>query len=67
LAKSIIAITNSKSEIIYLPPLAEGDMLRRCPDTSKMKAILGKELITLEEGIKKLIAHHQITTNEKRR
>ena len=67
LAKNIIEITNSKSEIIHLPALAEGDMLRRCPDTSKMKAILGKELITLEEGIKKLIAHHQINTNEKGR
>lgn len=67
LAKNIIEITNSKSEIIHLPPLAEGDMLRRCPDTSKMKVILGKELITLQEGIKKLVAHHQINTNEKGR
>lgn len=67
LAKSIIAITDSKSEIIHLPPLAEGDMLRRCPDTSKMKAILGKELITLEVGIKKLISHHQMNNNEKGR
>ena len=55
LAQSIIQITNSKSEIIHLPPLEEGDMTRRCPDTSKMKAILGKELITLELGISYLI------------
>lgn len=55
LAQSIIQITNSKSEIIHLPPLEEGDMTRRCPDTSKMKAILGRELITLELGISYLI------------
>ena len=67
LAKNIISITKSKSEIIHLPPLAEGDMLRRCPDTSKMKTILERELITLEEGIKKMITHYQINTNEKGR
>ena len=67
LAKNIISITKSKSEIIHLPPLAEGDMLRRCPDTSKMKTILKRELITLEEGIKKMITHYQINKNEKGR
>jgi len=30
-------------------------MTRRQPDNSKMKAILGRELITVEEGIKKLL------------
>jgi len=37
LAQKIITITNSKSPIIHLPALEEGDMTRRCPDTSKMK------------------------------
>ena len=55
LAKIIIATSNSSSEIIHLEALKEGDMLRRCPDTTKMKAILGKELISLEDGITKLI------------
>ncbi|WP_395045072.1 NAD-dependent epimerase/dehydratase family protein [Flavobacterium sp.] len=55
LAQNIIEITKSKSKIIHLPPLEEGDMTRRCPDTSKMKAILGRELITLEVGISYLI------------
>ena len=55
LAQNIIKITNSNSVIVHLPPLEEGDMARRCPDTSKMKAILGRPLITLEEGIKNLI------------
>lgn len=55
LAQNIIKITKSNSEIIHLSPLEEGDMTRRCPDTSKMKEILGRPLITLEEGITKLI------------
>ncbi|MFV5692437.1 NAD-dependent epimerase/dehydratase family protein [Flavobacterium sp. LT1R49] len=55
LAQNIIKITQSNSEIIHLPPLEEGDMTRRCPDTSKMKEILGRPLITLEEGIINLI------------
>lgn len=59
LAQKIITITNSKSEIIYLPALEEGDMLRRCPDTTKMKALLGRELISLENGIKKLVEHYE--------
>lgn len=59
LAKKVIFIAKSKSEIIHLPALEEGDMLRRCPDTSKMKAILGRELISLENGIAKLIQHYE--------
>ncbi len=55
LAQNIIKITKSNSEIIHLPPLEEGDMTRRCPDTSKMKEILGRPLISLEEGITNLI------------
>ena len=55
LAQNIIKITDSNSEIVFLPPLDEGDMTRRCPDNSKMKDILGRPLITFEEGIKNLI------------
>ncbi len=55
LAELIIKLTDSKSEITFLPPLKDGDMTRRQPDNSKMKAILGRELITVEEGIKKLL------------
>jgi UDP-glucuronate decarboxylase len=58
LAKKIILVSQSNSEIVYLPPLEEGDMTRRCPDTSKMKSVLGKELIPLEEGLLKLIQHY---------
>lgn len=59
LAKKIIEVTHSKSEIIHLPALEEGDMTRRCPDTSKMKKILNRDLISLEEGIQKLIHFYE--------
>lgn len=55
LAKLIIWKTNSKSKIIHLPALAEGDMTRRKPDNTKMRNILGKGLITLENGIERMI------------
>lgn len=51
LAERIIKLTNSKSKIIHLPPLAEGDMTRRKPDIAKMRAILNRELITLDQGV----------------
>lgn len=55
LAKTIIKVANSSSEIKFLPPLKEGDMTRRQPDNSKMKEILNRELIPLEEGLKHLM------------
>ena len=59
LAQTVIRVTNSKSQITHLPALEEGDMTRRCPVIAKMKAILGRELVVLEEGIKKLVAHYE--------
>ena len=56
LAKLIIAITNSKSKITFLPPLKEGDMTRRKPDVEKMRTLLGHDLLSIEEGIKKTVA-----------
>lgn len=55
LAKMIISITNSKSKIIHLEPLKDGDMTRRQPDNNKMKHILGRDLISVEEGIKRIM------------
>jgi nucleoside-diphosphate-sugar epimerase len=55
LAQKVIALTGSKSKIIHLPALIEGDMTRRKPDNSKMKAILNKPLISIDEGIGKMI------------
>ena len=56
-AKTIINISGSSSKIIHLPPLPEGDMTRRMPDNTKMLKILNKELISLEDGIKRMIDH----------
>ena len=57
LAQLIIEKTNSNSKIVHLPPLPEGDMSRRMPDNSKMKKILGGKLISIEDGIEKMINH----------
>ena len=57
LAELIIKKTNSNSNIVYLPPLKEGDMTRRMPDNNKMVQILNKDLINLEKGIELMLAH----------
>ena len=51
LADMVINIAKSNSNKVYLPPLKEGVMTRRQPDTGKMKKVLDRELITLEKGI----------------
>ncbi|MBI4947320.1 MAG: NAD-dependent epimerase/dehydratase family protein [Bacteroidetes bacterium] len=55
LAKTIIQLTNSKSKIVHLPPLPEGDMTRRRPDATKMKKLLQKSFLPLDEGLKKIL------------
>jgi UDP-glucose 4-epimerase len=55
LAQIIKKLCKSNSKIIHLPPLEEGDMSRRLPDTEKMKALIGYEPIKLEEGLTKLL------------
>jgi UDP-glucuronate decarboxylase len=57
LARLIIELTGSKSPIEFLPPLPEGDMTRRRPDISRMKQILGRELVPLNSGLKRLVVH----------
>lgn len=56
LVEVILKVTGSSSQVIHLPALKEGDMTRRQPDISKMKSILNRDLLPLEEGLKKLIA-----------
>jgi len=64
LAQLIISKTNSPSKIIFLPPLKEGDMTRRQPDITKMKQLLGRELMKLQEGINIMVEFsQQIPTN----
>ncbi len=59
LANLIIKVTGSKSEIVYLPPLKEGDMTRRLPDSSKMKEILNRPFTPLDEGLMNLVNFFQ--------
>ncbi|MES2133435.1 MAG: NAD-dependent epimerase/dehydratase family protein [Bacteroidota bacterium] len=56
LAKLVVKLTGSKSNIVHVPALKEGDMTRRQPDNTKMKEILGQELISIEEGIKRMMS-----------
>lgn len=56
LATLIIKLTESKSELQFLPPLKDGDMTRRHPDITKMKVLLNEDLIQLEEGLKKVLS-----------
>jgi UDP-glucuronate decarboxylase len=62
LANLIIELSGSSSKIIHLPKLKEGDMTRRCPDNSKMKDLLDREMLPLKEGILKLLESKQFVT-----
>jgi UDP-glucuronate decarboxylase len=55
LAKMIIRLTGSASQLEYLPPLPEGDMKRRYPDITKMRKLLDRELIDMEEGVIRIL------------
>tara|TARA_B100001093_G_C26725951_1_gene969955 strand:- start:342 stop:1277 length:936 start_codon:yes stop_codon:yes gene_type:complete len=56
-AKLIIEKLNSKSKIIHLPTLKDGDMTRRMPDNSKMINIINKDLISLDQGLDLMMKH----------
>lgn len=62
LARLIIEATNSRSRIIHLPALSEGDMTRRKPDNTKMLSILKRPLVSLWMGIE-MTANHEIFKN----
>lgn len=55
LAGRIIDLTGSKSKIVTMPPLKEGDMTRRLPDITKMVKLLGRWPIDIDEGITRLL------------
>mgnify|MGYP003341381968 CR=1 FL=1 len=55
LAQTIIRLTNSKSKLVHLPALEEGDMTRRRPDVTKMKQLLKRDMTSLEDGLKKVL------------
>jgi len=56
LANIVKETLSSKSEIIYLPERAQGDMMRRCAENSKMLSILGRQLTTLSKGIELMVS-----------
>src|SRR5690554_1294459 len=55
LAQTIIELTDSKSKIVFLPPLKEGDMSRRQPNAQNIRGLLNREFLPLKEGIQKVI------------
>lgn len=59
LAESIVELTNSHSRIVHLPALEEGDMRRRQPDNARMLATLGRELIDVQEGLRRMLTLRQ--------
>jgi UDP-glucose 4-epimerase len=56
LAQEIIEATNSKSTIVHLPALPEGDMTRRQPEITRMKELMNMDFLTLKDGLKKVIS-----------
>ncbi len=62
LAKEIIRMTNSRSKLIHLPALKEGDMTRRQPDITRMMELLNRGFTPLEDGIKSIIRSSHFTT-----
>lgn len=58
-AKEVLAVTGSKSEIVF-KPLPQDDPTRRRPDISKAKKLLGWEpKVPLREGLQRSLAYFQ--------
>jgi UDP-glucose 4-epimerase len=51
LAELVRELLDPQVPITRLPALPEGDMRRRKPDNSRMREALGRDLVTLREGI----------------
>ncbi len=56
LADLIIDITGSRSKVVHLPPLEEGDMTRRMPDITRMRELLDRDPVPLREGLERILA-----------
>jgi UDP-glucose 4-epimerase len=59
LARTVVRIAESRSNIVHLPPLPEGDMSRRRPDVRKMTKLLEREPVSIEDGIRRLLKHYR--------
>lgn len=55
LAQMIIEETGSTSKLVHMPALEEGDMRKRKPDIGKMHVALGRELLPIREGIRRIL------------
>ncbi len=55
LAELVKKHTNSDSKIVHKPALEEGDMTRRKPDNELMKSMMDRDLLSIEEGLKKYL------------
>lgn len=60
LAETVRTLFSPQTEIKHLPALEEGDMTRRKPDNSKMKEVLGRDLLILEEGLQRTAAYFKV-------
>ena len=58
LAKVIVKVTNSRSNIVHMPSLKEGDMSRRKPDITVMRELLQREFTPLEDGLKIILRNN---------
>ena len=58
-AELIVRKTNSKSKIVYLPPLKEGDMYRRQPSIFKLKKTKKVNFTSLNRGLLKTIKFYE--------
>jgi nucleoside-diphosphate-sugar epimerase len=56
LAHTIVEATGSRSRLVHLPPLPEGDMTRRQPEITRMRALLQRPLLPLAEGLERVLA-----------
>ncbi|MBK6774479.1 MAG: NAD-dependent epimerase/dehydratase family protein [Flavobacteriales bacterium] len=63
LAKLVIELTGSKSKIVHLPPLEEGDMTRRMPDIGLMRQLLGREPLPLRDGLMRILKDPRFILN----
>jgi len=64
LAEVIKSLCNSQSKIIAEEMLPEGDMMRRLPDVSKMKNLLNRDLVSLEQGLENIIKASNLVNKE---
>ena len=66
LAAMIVEKTGSKSRIVNVKPLEDGDMRRRCPDNTFMKTTLlnNRPLTTLSEGIDNILREGVFDMNQ---